>query len=219
MDPSSDTTQHGNDGNRDDLGADNVGIGDVDARNDLWPVLYDELRRIAHARLRKHRPGETLNTTALVHEAYLKLVDRSAADWSDQTHFLSLAARAMRHILVDYARSQTAQKRGGSNADLRLEGLQISGDDDVAQRAADLLTIDQSLDLLAKMSERLAEVVELHFFGGMTFREIAEVTGRSEPTIKRDWRRARTWLYRAMREADDPDDADDPQKDVSPIPS
>ena len=215
MEPSSNTTRHRSAGKRgDDVSRDNA-ARDAAVGGDLWPVLYDELRRIAHIRLLKHRPGDTLNTTALVHEAYLKLVDRSAAEWKDQTHFLSLAARAMRQILVDYARTQTAQKRGGANADLRLEGLQISADGDVAQRAADLLTIDRALDLLSGMSERLAEVVELHFFGGMTLREIAEVTGRSEPTIKRDWRRARTWLYRAMRE----DDTDDPEEGVSPIQS
>ncbi len=178
--------------------------GDTAARDQLWPPLYGELRRIAHARLQKHRPGETLNTTALVHEAYLKLVDGSSVTANDQTHFLSLAARAMRLILIDYARTQTAQKRGGQEANLRLEGLQIAADDNVAQRAADLLTLDRGLDRLAEASERLAEVVELHFFGGMTLREIAEATGHSEPTIKRDWRRARTWLYRAMQDDDTP---------------
>lgn len=187
--------------------------GDTAARDQLWPLLYDELRRIAHIRLLKHRPGETLNTTALVHEAYLKLVDGSEATSRDQTHFLSLAARAMRFILTDYARAQTAQKRGGPEANLRLDGLHIAADDNIAQRAADLLTIDRALDRLAEMSERLAEVVELHFFGGLTLREIAETTGRSEPTIKRDWRRARTWLFRALHEEDE----DDPSEPTSPI--
>ena len=184
--------------------------GDAAAREQLWPRLYDELRRIAHARLLRHRPGETLSTTALVHEAYLKLVDRTTADWNDRTHFLSLAARAMRFILTDYARAQTAQKRGGPDADLRLDGLQVAADGDVAQRAADLLTLDAALDRLAALSERLAEVVELHFFGGLTLLEIAEATGRSEATVKRDWRRARTWLYRAMAEDDDPLAGEDP---------
>jgi len=179
--------------------------GDADAREALWPHVYEELRRIAHGRLLKYRPGETLNTTALVHEAYLKLVDQTRAAWQDRAHFFALAARAMRFILVDYARARTAQKRGGTQADLRLDGLQIAEDDRADARAEDLLTLNRALDRLAGFDERLSQLVEYRFFGGLTYEEIADVTGRSVPTVKRDWRRARAWLYRVMQ-----DDAGDP---------
>ena len=177
--------------------------GDAEAHAALWPRLYGELRRIAHARLLKHRPGDTLNTTALVHEAYLKLVDSDAADWRDRTHFLSLTARAMRLILIDYARTQTAAKRGGAQDDLPLDSLQVAAGsaeaDAVTARAADLLTLNDALDRLTARDERLGRLIELRFFGGLSYPEIAEATGLSVPTIKRDWRRARMWLYQAMQ--------------------
>jgi len=181
--------------------------GDRAALDRLFPRLYDELRRLAHARLRRHR-GETLNTTALVHEAYLKLTAGEAPSFSDRAHFFALAARSMRFVLVDYARERTAQKRGGDQSpitfDERLGGPRTDAD----VEALDLLTLNDALDRLAAASERLAEVVELRFFGGMQHEEIAEATGRSIATVKRDWRRARAWLYQAMR--DRPADAGDP---------
>ena len=174
--------------------------GDRGAFDELLPRVYAELRQLAHARLRQHRPGDTLNTTALVHEAYLRLADGDTPGWRDRSHFFALAARAMRFVIVDLARQRAAQKRGGGLADLRLtESLGLSGAD---ADAHNVLSVDAALDRLAERSSRLAEVVEMRFFAGMEHAEIAEATGRSVPTIKRDWRRARAWLYAAL--ADDP---------------
>lgn len=164
----------------------------------LFPLVYDELRTIARQRLRRHRPGETLNTTALVHEAYLKLVDQSAVEWSDRAHFFALASRAMRFIIIDYARARTAEKRGGGNEVLSLNDVDVASE----ERAVDLLRLHRALDQLTEIDERLGHIVEYRFFGGMTYEEIAEVTQLSVPTLKRDWRRARTWLYRVMQEPD-----------------
>lgn len=183
-----------------------VRAGDRAALDALLPRVYDELRTLAHARLRRQRPGHTLNTTAVVHEAYLKLTAGETPGWESRAHFFALAARAMRFVLVGYAREQTAQKRGGAGRDLRLDSVLASGADGLAApgsaeaEALDLLSVDRALDRLAQHSERLAEVVELRFFGGMEHAEIAEVVGRSEPTVKRDWRRARTYLLDLMRE-------------------
>jgi RNA polymerase sigma factor (TIGR02999 family) len=189
--------------------------GDRAALDRLFPRLYDELRQIAHARLRRHR-SETLNTTALVHEAYLKLTAGEAPSFSDRAHFFALAARSMRFVLVDYARERTAQKRGGTQRpitfDERLGGPHTEADTE----ALDLLTLNDALDRLATVSERLAEVVELRFFGGMQHEEIAEATGRSVATVKRDWRRARAWLYHAMREQTSDAAADDPSSGETP---
>ena len=173
-----------------------VSQGDADAQDQLYPAIYDELRRIAHDRLLRNRPGETLNTTALVHEAYLRLVDQTQAEWNDRSHFFATASRAMRFILIDYARKRTAQKRGGPREDVPLSAVQIAAD----ERSADLLTLNDALDQLTTYSERLARLVEYRFFGGLTYDEIADVTGRSVPTVKRDWKRARAWLYRAMQD-------------------
>jgi RNA polymerase sigma factor (TIGR02999 family) len=169
--------------------------GDAPAREELLPRVYDELRRIAHSRLARHRSGDTLNTTALVHEAYLKLVDSSRAEWQDRTHFVALCARAMRFILVDYARARMAEKRGGGEAPLSLDESRVAA----AESAGDVLDLHDALDRLMAADERLGRLVEYRFFGGMTHEEIAEVTGLSVPTVKRDWRRARAWLYHEMR--------------------
>lgn len=179
--------------------------GNRTALDDLYPVVYDELRRIAHDRLIKHRPARTLNTTALVHEAYLRLIDQTSVQWNDKAHFFALASRAMRFILIDYARARTAQKRGGAREDVALNALQLADKDTRAadERAADLLTLDEALTQLMAANERLGTLVEYKFFGGLTYAEMAEATGWSIPTIKRDWRRARAWLYRLMQEADE----------------
>ena len=187
--------------------------GDRAAVDRLMPWVYDELRVLARAQLRRQPAHETLNTTALVHEAYLKLTAGETPGWEDRAHFFALAARAMRFVLVSYARERAAQKRGGPERDLPLDALPLgAADGDAATaEAADLLSLDAALGRLAAISERLAEVVELRFFGGMTHEEVAGVTGRSVPTVKRDWRRARAWLYDALRddapraEADAPD--------------
>lgn len=169
--------------------------GDRGAFDDLFALLYGSLREIAHRRLARHRPGATLSTTALVHEAYLRLVDQSAATWQDRAHFLALASRAMRFILVDYARAQSAQKRGGDGVAVPLDAVQLAAD----ERAAELLELDEALDQLASYDARLSELVEYRFFGGLTFEEIEEVSGLSVRTLKRDWTRARLWLSRAMQ--------------------
>lgn len=179
--------------------------GDRDALDALLQRMYDDLRMIAHARLRRQRPGETMNTTGLVHEAYLRLVDGKHVGLRDRAHFFAIAARAMRFVLVDYAREQSAQKRGGGIADIRFDGRDVAGEldrpDDATRRALDLISVDVALGRLAAFDERLSELVELRFFGGLTYDEIAEITQRSIPTVKRDWTRARTWLFREMREA------------------
>jgi RNA polymerase sigma factor (TIGR02999 family) len=173
--------------------------GDRAAFDRLFAHVYDELRQIAHQRLRRYRPGETLDTTALVHEAYLKLVDQSRSEWRDRAHFFALASRAMRFVLVDYARARTAQKRGGRRSDLPLDAVQVAADD----RAADLLALTDALERLSGVHPRLGEIVEYRFFGGLTFDEIAEVTGLSVPTARRDWTRARAWLHRWMQPVND----------------
>ena len=179
-----------------------VAGGNSDAANVLYDAVYDELRQIAHQRLIRNRPGQTLNTTALVHEAYLRLVNQTQAAWNNRAHFFATASRAMRFILIDYARERMAQKRGGGQPDVSLTPVHLADGDGQAadDRAADLLTLNQALDQLMAANERLGRLVEYKFFGGLTYAEIAEVTGWSVPTIKRDWSRARAWLYRLMQE-------------------
>jgi RNA polymerase sigma factor (TIGR02999 family) len=171
--------------------------GDREAFDRLFSHVYDELRQIAHRRLLNYRPGQTLDTTALVHEAYLRLVDQARSGDRDRAHFFALASRAMRFVLVDYARARSAQKRGGGAADVPLDAVQVAAE----ERAADLLTLSDALEQLSGVSTRLSEIVEYRFFGGLTFDEIAEAMGLSTPTIKRDWVRARAWLYRSMQTA------------------
>lgn len=173
--------------------------GGTDALEGLFPLVYDELRRIAHRHLaRRGRDGQTLTTTALVHETYLKLVDATRASWSDRAHFFALASRAMRFILVDHARSRVSAKRGGeAQVDLSLNETHVAA----ADRPEHLLAIDEALTALGQQSERLSQLVHYRFFGGMEYEEIAAVTGLSVPTVKRDWARARAWLYDFMREA------------------
>lgn len=166
--------------------------GDREAFDRLYARVYDELRRIARQRLRRHRSGETLDTTALVHEAYLKLVGNASA--TDRAHFLALASRAMRFILVDHARARAVQKRGGGKAAIPLHDVQVAAD----QPAPDLLALDDALERLHRVSDRQGRLVEYRFFGGLSYDEIAEVMGVSVRTVKRDWTRARTWLYTYM---------------------
>jgi RNA polymerase sigma factor (TIGR02999 family) len=176
------------------LRAHTTGTAPVDA---LFDQLYVELKTIARHRLRQLRPGDTLNTTALVHEAYLKLVDQARAQPNDRTHFLALASRAMRYVLVDHARARNADKRGGGQRAVTLERIDIAD-----ERANEFLQLNEAVQRLAELDPRLAEVVEYRFFGGLGHEEIASVTGRSVPTVKRDWTRARTWLYRELQARD-----------------
>jgi RNA polymerase sigma factor (TIGR02999 family) len=160
----------------------------------LFEEIYDELRQIAHRHLARRSGGETLGTTALVHEAYLRLVDSSRVQWVDRAHFLALASRAIRYVLIDYARSRAAAKRGGLTIVVTL----AEAADPIAVPVVELLALNDALDELGRFSDRLRQVVECRFFGGMTYDEIAAVTATSVPTVKRDWQRARAWLVRLM---------------------
>lgn len=179
----------------------NEGASDV-----LFERLYDELRGLARARLSAHRPGATLDTTGLVHEAYLRLVDGARIAPADRAHFLALAARAMRYVLLDRARARIRDKRGGAQRALPLDAVQVAAD----ERAAEMLVLDEALEQLQAQSARLAEIVEYRFFGGLTYDEIAEVTGRSVATVERDWVRARLWLYRTMQDGEGEGSPPDP---------
>ena len=165
--------------------------GNRQAQSDLIPLVYDELRRLAEARMRKERPDHTLQPTALVHEAYLRLVGGPAVDWQDRAHFFAIASRLMRRILVDHARAHHAGKRGGPEQKLALdENLVLTG-----EKSEDLLALDEALVKLGEQDPRLVQVVEMRFFGGLSAEEIADVLGISPRTVKRDWSLARAWLY------------------------
>lgn len=168
--------------------------GDPAALDLVFSRVYDELRRVAHAQLRRVRAGETLNTTAVVHEAYLKLVRSSMATYADRTHFFAVAARAMRQILLNHAREHMTHKRGGGVKALPLD----DADAPAHTRAAELIELDQALDRLAALDERLARVVELRFFGGLSVEETAGVLDVGEATVKRDWATARAFLHREL---------------------
>jgi RNA polymerase sigma factor (TIGR02999 family) len=169
--------------------------GDREAFDRLYARVYAELREIARQRLRKHRPGETLNTTALVHEAYLRLADQAGSGANDRSHFLALASRAMRFVLVDYARARSVQKRGGGEGAIPLDLVQVASDHPVP----DLLALNDAMERLRRSSDRQFQLVEYRFFGGMNYEEIANVMDMSVSTAKREWTRARTWLYTYMQ--------------------
>src|SRR5690349_1283099 len=168
-----------------------AGAGEAGAVERIFPVVYDELRRLAHSHLSREPSGRTLGTTELVHEAYLRLVDQTRVQWNDRAHFLGVAAIAMRRILVDRARSRQTLKRGGRRAPLPLDSIDLGADD----RADLLLALDEALERLRHLDERQARVVECRFFGGMTEEETAEALGIGLRTAKRDWAKARSWLY------------------------
>jgi RNA polymerase sigma factor (TIGR02999 family) len=169
--------------------------GEREALNELIPVIYEELRRIAHNHIAGERKGHTLQTTALVNEAYLRLLDCSRVNWQNRAHFLAVSAQLMRRILIDYARSRGYQKRGGAMERITLQESQIVSEG----RDPDLLELDEALRALAAVDARKCQVVELRFFGGLTAEETAEVLGVSPDTVQRDWRLARTWLAREMK--------------------
>lgn len=172
--------------------------GDNQAYQKVFPLVYEDLKKIAHQRLYNYTTGETLNTTALVHEGYLKLIGGSDPNWNNRAHFFAVASRAMRFILVDYIRSKTALKRGGQTTDKSLDNIRLGVED----RIEDFISLNTALEKLLEWNERLGKLVEYRFFGGMTYKEISEVTGYSEPTLKRDWARARIWLYNSMKDAE-----------------
>ena len=166
-----------------------------DSAEALLKLVYAELHRQAHRFLKKERAGHTLQTTALVHEAYLKLVDQKSVAWESRSHFFAIAATMMRRILIDYAKTKHRVRRGGGQSDLPLENaLTIR----VSETDFDLLALDEALNRLAAKEEQLAKVVELRFFSGLDVVETAEVLGVSESTVKRDWQIAKAWLHREL---------------------
>jgi len=176
--------------------------GDKAALDKLMPLVYDELRRLARYHMRRERAGVTLQTTALVNEAYLRLIDQKQVRWQNRAHFFAISAQLMRRILVDFARSRRYLKRGGAAQHVSLgEAL------DVAEaRGAALVALDDALQALARIDERKSRVVELRYFGGLSMEETAEALKVSTETVKRDWRLARTWLRRELA-GKDRDDA------------
>ncbi len=169
--------------------------GDDDALRQLIPLVYDDLRAIARGRVAGEQQGHTLNTTAVVHEAYVRLVEGDGQAWRDRTHFFAVASRVMRHILIDYARMKRAEKRGGGVIPISL-GEAEAGED---PEFVDVLELNDALERLAAHDERLERIVECRFFGGMSMEETAEALGVSVRTATRDWRRARAYLYDALR--------------------
>lgn len=171
------------------------GQGDQEARDKLLPLVYDELRRVASRHLRRERPDHTLQTTALVHEAYLKLVDQQHAHWQNRAQFFAIAAQLMRRILVDYARERRAAKRGGDYLKLSLDEAAAL----FAEKSADLLALDEALDRLAQLDPQQSRVVELRVFGGLSVEETAAALGLSPRTVKREWSMARAWLQQQLK--------------------
>jgi RNA polymerase sigma-70 factor (ECF subfamily) len=168
--------------------------GDSAALDTLVPLVYDELRRVAQGYLRHERAGHTLSSTALVHEAFLRLVKQKDVTWQNRAHFFGVASRMMRRILVDHARSHAYAKRGGGAMTLALEEAVAPA----PERGFDLVALDDALTSLAKLDERQSRMVELRFFGGLSIEETSEVLGVSAPTVKREWASARAWLYREI---------------------
>lgn len=168
--------------------------GNEIALSELMPLVYDELRRIAKSHISVKNRSHTFETTELIHEAYLKVVGQDKQNWQNRAHFFGVAAQAMRHIMVDYARSKQTKKRGGLARDVTLEENAVFS----TERSDEIVALDEALKTLAKLDERKCRVVELKFFGGLTVKEISEVMKVSTKTIKRDWRFARLWLLREL---------------------
>jgi RNA polymerase sigma factor (TIGR02999 family) len=169
--------------------------GDPEALERLMPLVYEEMRHVAQRQLRGQRDGHTLSTTALVHEAYLKLVDQTRVAWTDRAHFFGVAARAMRQVLTNHAHRRAASKRGGQRR-IALDEAVLAVD----EQAELLLALDEALTRLSALNERLSRVVEYRFFGGMTEDEVATALGISERTVRRDWLKAKLWLYTELSE-------------------
>jgi len=168
--------------------------GDQAALEQLTPLVYSELHRLAHRYLGRERRGHTLQTTALVHEAYLRLIDQKEVRWQNRAHFFAIAAQMMRRILVDYARSRNVAKRGGNARQVSLdEAMEVSD-----ERAADVMALDEALTALAELDQRKGRIIELRFFGGLSIEETAEVLGVSPGTVMRDWTFAKAWLQREI---------------------
>ena len=169
--------------------------GDNDALDRLTPLVYDELRRIAHRYMRRERSGHTLQTTALVNEAYVRLVDEKRIDWESRTHFFAVMARVMRHVLTDHARRRNYVKHGGELKQASLAESDLMS----VERAGELVALDEALQQLASIDLRKSQVVELRYFGGLSLEETAEVLKISVMTVRRDWRSAKAWLFRELK--------------------
>lgn len=168
--------------------------GDADAARDLIPLVYEELRRLARQRLQRERGDHTLQPTALVHEAYLRLANQKNAHWQNRTQFVAVAAQLMRRILVDHARAHAAAKRGGDAEHVLLDEAEAAAD----ERPVNLLAVDDALNQLAELDERKSRVVELRFFGGLSIDETAEAMGINSAMVRRDWTFAKAWLHRVI---------------------
>ena len=171
--------------------------GDNAALAELTPLVYEELRRLAHHFMEGQRPDHTLQTTALVNEAYLRLADQTNPRWQNRAHFFAVAARAMRQILVSYARSQQAQKRGGGAFQVELDEVAIVS----PEQSKEIVDLHEALERLATLDSRKAQVVELKYFGGLNYDEMAEVLKISRVTVRRDWEFAKVWLYTELHGA------------------
>src|SRR6266513_5079669 len=171
--------------------------GDQAALIELTPLIYEELRRLAHREMGAERPYHTLQTTALVNEAYLRLADQTNAQWQNRAHFFAVAARGMRRILVSYARSQHAQKRGGGAARIELDEAAILS----PEQSKEIVDLHEALERLCALDSRKGQVVELKYFGGLNYDEIAEVLKISPVTVRRDWEFAKLWLYTELHNA------------------
>ena len=171
--------------------------GDDAALAELTPLVYEELRRLAHHYMEGQRPDHTLQTTALVNEAYLRLADQTNPNWQSRAHFFAVAARAMRQILVSYARSQRSQKRGGGALKVELDEVALVS----PEESKEIVDLHEALETLATLDSRKAQVVELKYFGGLNYDEMAEVLKISRVTVRRDWEFAKVWLYTELRGA------------------
>ena len=170
--------------------------GDDNAVEDLFPLVYNEMKRQARGYLRGERSDHTLQPTALVHEVYLRMVDQDEHSWNDRAHFFAISAITMRRVLVDHARRYASEKRGGGLHRVTLDNIDLADE----QKAAQLLDLDDALNRLAEIDERKARVVEMTYFAGLSHREIADVLKVTEKTIQRDWKFAKLWLYRDLKE-------------------
>ena len=170
--------------------------GNEDAASRLIPLVYNELRRLAGGYMRCERPDHTLQATALVHEAYLKLVEQRSVDWQGRAHFFGVAAQIMRRILIDHARGHLRDKRGGDQVAVPLDEVLVFS----PERSHELLKLDECLDRLTALDPRQGKIVELRFFGGLTVEETAQVLGISPKTVKRDWSVAKAWLHGELRQ-------------------
>ena len=176
------------------------GNGDQAALEKLTPLVYTELHRLARRYMGRERPGHTLQTSALVNEAYIRLIDWKKIQWQNRAHFFAVSAQLMRRILVDFARTRNYAKRGGALPNVSLDEATVIS----REKSGDIVALDDALDSLAQLNERQSRVVELRFFGGLSLEEIAEVLKVSVGTVRRDWSLARAWLHRELSKSQDP---------------